>query len=476
MNERDRAILIEYRRRQLAKLGGFAHSYVPHVPTPKQRAFVHDESLEALYGGAAGGGKSDALLMAALKYVHVPGYAAILFRRTFSDLAKPGALMDRSRAWLLNTDARWNERDHVWRFPSGASLSFGFIDNDADKLNYQSAEYQFVGFDELTQFTSSQYTYLFSRLRKAGVNVPLRMRGATNPGGPGHLWVKRRYKLPDDVDMGTFYESEKGARFYPASLDDNPYIDRASYDLALDELEAIDQQQLRKGRWVQDAGLLVYAYDPNRDLVERLPVLPNGWKWRRVLGIDYGNVKATALVSMAFCLEYSNTVYIEASQKWTDLDPDDGAEVVQEWSKNYGYYERIVGDSGGLGKGYIVQANNRFALPIEPADKTDKLGSIKLINGATQKGRVKIVEPACEELITELEELLWKDEKKLEEKPGLENHACDARLYGWKETTAWMHKTKDRGPPKDSPEYHEQMDREAEQREIESAREEDETW
>lgn len=476
MNEYDRAILAEVLRRQRAKRSGFAHSYYPHEPTPKQRAFIDDDGLEGLYGGAAGGGKSDALLAAALKFVHVPNYAALLLRKSFADLALEGALMDRARRWLLASDAKWNDRDKRWRFPSSATLSFGYLENDADKYRYQSAEFQFIGFDELTQFTESQYTYMFSRLRRTNTAVPLRMRAATNPGGTGHKWVKRRWKLPDDVDMQRVYVGEDSAKFYPATLDDNPYIDRAAYELALSKLTQTDQAQLRKGRWVQDASMLVYAYDPTRDLVPALPQLPRGLRWRRVLAIDYGNVAATALVALAFCVEYSEEVWIERSQKWTDLDPDDAATTVRQWSKDYGPYERMVGDAGGLGKGYIVQAQRRFALPIDSADKSDKLGSIKLINGATEKGRVHIVEPNNPALIAELEELRWKNEQKLEEHPGYENHLADARLYGWKETTAWMHTKPLTGAEPGTPEHDEQLEREAEQAEIEAARREENEW
>lgn len=476
MNERDRAILAEFLRRQRAKRSGFAHAYYPHEPTPKQKAFLDDDSLEALYGGAAGGGKSDALLATAIKYAHVPGYSALALRKSYADLALPGALMDRSHKWLSGTDASWNGIDKRWRFPSGASLAFGYLENDKDKFRYQSAEFQCICFDELTQFPESHYTYLFSRLRRANVNAPLRMRAATNPGGVGHEWVKRRWGLSDDVDMGRVYTGPSGAKFYPAKLDDNPYIDRVEYDRSLSMLTLADQEQLRHGRWVQDASMLVSAFDRVRDLVRALPTLPNGWQWRRVLGIDYGNVDATALVVLAFCTDYSDGVWIEKSQKWTDLDPDDAAEVVRAWSKDLGGFERMVGDTGGLGKGYVVQAQRRFALPIEAAEKSDKLGSIKLLNGATEKGRVKIVEPANQELIKELEELRWKDEKKLEIYPGSEDHGFHAMLYGWKETTAWMHTKPVIGPPKGSREYHEQQEREAEQREIEAARREENEW
>src|SRR5688572_25485242 len=98
--------------------GSGAGGYVPETPSDTQRAFLALDTPEALYGGAAGGGKSSALLMAALQHVHVPGYAALLLRRTYADLSLPGALMDRAREWLMNTDARWNAQTKTWHFPS----------------------------------------------------------------------------------------------------------------------------------------------------------------------------------------------------------------------------------------------------------------------------------------------------------------------------------------------------------------------
>ena len=140
-----------------------------------------------MYGGAAGGGKSSCLLMAALKYVHLPDYSAILFRRTYSDLSLPGALMDRANEWLRGTDAHWQDQKKTWTFPSGSTLTFGYLDNENAKYRYQGSNFDFVGWDELTQFTESQYRYLFSRLRRsAGSDIPLRMRSASNPGGFGH--------------------------------------------------------------------------------------------------------------------------------------------------------------------------------------------------------------------------------------------------------------------------------------------------
>lgn len=196
---------------------------------------------EAFYGGAAGGGKSEALLMAAAQYVEVPGYSAIIFRRTFPDLAQPGAIMDRSKEWWLGTGAKWNEEQKAWRFPSGATIKFGHLENQNARRNYMGAEYQFVGFDECTQFPLDLYTFLFSRLRRRkGLNVPLRYRSASNPGGIGHEWVKQRFIIEG---------VENGRVFIPARIKDNPSIDEQEYTSSLNELDPITRAQLLDGDW-----------------------------------------------------------------------------------------------------------------------------------------------------------------------------------------------------------------------------------
>lgn len=255
--------------------------YVPHVPTIKQTAFLVLNELEVFYGGAAGGGKSDALLMAALQFVDVPGYAAILFRRTFTDLSLPGGLLERAEGWLRGTDARWAGLTHSWVFPSGASLSFGYLATEADKYRYKSAEFQFVGFDEGTQFSESQYRYLFSRLRRPSgltdadplAKVPLRMRMASNPGDRGHAWVKARFiprhRVAETGDFVGLVEAERAQErgeaietIYPlddqtgrrrifirAKLSDNPHLDQDSYRENLRRLDPLEAARLEAGDW-----------------------------------------------------------------------------------------------------------------------------------------------------------------------------------------------------------------------------------
>lgn len=228
--------------------------YIPHDPTIKQAEFLVDLRKEGMYGGAAGGGKSDALLMAGLQYVTEPDYASIIFRKTFTDLSLPGALMDRADEWLRGTDAKWKEKTKTWIFPSRATLTFGFLENEKDKFRYQGSEYQYVGFDELTQFTETQYRYLFSRLRRLeGSAIPIRCRGASNPGGAGHEWVKNRfitYKNEQGIIINPPEELSKRGRFFvPAKLQDNPYLDQEEYLESLGELDPVTQAQLQDGNW-----------------------------------------------------------------------------------------------------------------------------------------------------------------------------------------------------------------------------------
>lgn len=218
--------------------------YIPHLPTPRQIAFLRLECLDALYGGAAGGGKSDALLMAALQFVEVPGYSALLLRRTLPELRLPGGLIDRAFEWLNASGATWRAQEAKWVFPSGATLQFGYCEREQDVHRYQSSEFQFVGMDEATQFTERQLRYLFSRLRRrVDIPVPLRYRLASNPGNVGHDYVKGRYIThPDD------------RVFVPAKLDDNPHIDREQYLRSLAQLDPLTRQQLLAGDWDAVAG------------------------------------------------------------------------------------------------------------------------------------------------------------------------------------------------------------------------------
>jgi hypothetical protein len=411
----------------LKKAQSTTRSFTPHSPHPRQAEFLALDLREALYGGAAGGGKSDALLMAALQYVHVPNYSAILFRRTYQDLNLPGAIMARSHEWLAGTGATWNGTDKRWTFPSGAVLSFGYLDTDRDRFRYASAEFQFIGFDELTQFPEQWYRFLFSRLRRRqGVDVPLRMRAATNPGGLGHEWVRRRFIDPGD----------EARPFVPAKLDDNPSLDAGEYREALAQLDSTTRKQLEEGLWIRDAEGLVYKYSERQNVIDRAPECE-----RYVLGIDYGVRSPTAFVLVGW-RRHDPNVYVLRAWKKSGMSPSEAGEAALEIRDELALEDKtlaFVGDTGGLGAGYAEEAQRRFKLPIEAAEKTNKLGYVKLFNGDMERGRIKVVLPDCEPLTSEWLELPW-DEDRDKEASGFDNHCADACLYAWRRTHAYNQK------------------------------------
>lgn len=294
----------------------FPVAYCPHLPTAKQYRYLQTESIEALYGGAAGGGKSDALLMGALQYIDEPNYAALLLRRSFRDLNQPDALIPRSKEWLSGK-AQWNQQSQRWTFASGSTLTFGYLENPDDVYQYQGAAFQFIGFDELTQFRENDYRYLFSRLRRLQKSdVPIRMRSASNPGGRGHDWVKRRF-LSD--------AKEPDAEFVGATLDDNPYLDQSTYRQSLALLDPTTRAQLLSGNWdAGDSGIIDYAWILSCETDEPPPIMRRPEEY---IGIDVGRSKGRTCIwsfqragDILWTKELAVLQNVPFAQQFTEID------------------------------------------------------------------------------------------------------------------------------------------------------------
>lgn len=379
---------------------------------------------------------SDALLMAALQYVHDPRYSALILRRTYADLSLPGAIMDRAKEWLVPKGINWNDKDKRFTFPSGATLSFGYLDTDKDRFRYQGAELQFLAFDELTQFPEQWYRYLLSRLRRAkGSEVPIRVRSATNPGGIGHEWVKRR-----------FIEGDGTRAFIPAALTDNPHLDADEYRQALAQLDPTTRRQLLEGIWMRDSNGLVYQHT-EANVISEPPEKIDYY----VLGLDYGFTDATAFTIVGW-RDNDPCVYILRSYKKTGLTPSQAAEEVNMLSQNT-TFGRMVGDIGGLGKGYVEEARSRFSLPIEAAEKNNKRGYISLFNGALDNKTIKIVRGGCQQLLDEWAELPWTEDRS-GECDGFDNHCSDSALYSWRACPSYAERVPDKKPDYGTPEWH----------------------
>lgn len=400
--------------------------FCPQKPHPAQARFLALTQPEAMFGGAAGPGKSSALLMSALQYVDRPKYSGLLLRKTYKELSQTGSIMDRLGEWLRPTAARWNGDLYRWTFPSGARLTFGYCESYADVFRYQGPEYHFVAVDELTTWAEERtWTYFDTRIRRVkGDDTPLRMRAATNPGNVGHDWVYKRFVKPGDPSRP----------FLPALMSDNHSLNQAEYEAKLQNQPKVVRDQLLHGIWVKDTIGLVYSYDEARNSTQELPDLG---EWYAVLSVDLGSSEIRP--TTAFCITLwhpdHETAYTVRCWAEAGLIPSTIAERCHQVLELYPN-ARIVMDVGALGSGYANEMRQRHRLNIEAAQKKDKLGFRKLLNGALEQGRVVLLAPECAMLIDELTSLLWAPGG-LDSDKTQPNHCTDALLYGWRAAQSW---------------------------------------
>ena len=236
-------------------------------PQPKQAAFMRRSEDEALYGGAAGGGKSDALVIEALRQVDIPHYRGLIVRKTYPQLSE---LIDKTMQYYkpVFPKAKYNASSHVWTFPSGAKIYFGSMFRTQDKYNYQGKAFDFIGVDELTHFTWEEYSYLMSRNRPTGPGTVVYMRATANPGGIGHGWVKARFITPAPpgtrmvqlVDVkkpdGTVQQMRRTRVFIPSTVFDNKKLleNDPGYLGTLASLPEAEKQALLYGDWDSFSG------------------------------------------------------------------------------------------------------------------------------------------------------------------------------------------------------------------------------
>ena len=281
------------------------------TPQPKQIEFMQRPEFECLYGGAAGGGKSDALLAEALRQVHIPHYRAIIFRDTFPQLE---ALISRSYELYKRAfpKARYNASEKVWKFPTGAKIFFGYMQREQDKLNYQGKSYDFIGFDEVTHFSYEQYMYLFSRCRptgKSNENTRQYIRATCNPEGKGMGWVKERFITPakpmttlwEEVEVlspeGEMLNMKRDRIFVPSTVFDNKELlaQNPNYLATLAMLPEAERNALLYGSWDSFQGQVFREWkdDPEHyedrkwtHVIEPFKI-PQSWKIIRSFDFGY---------------------------------------------------------------------------------------------------------------------------------------------------------------------------------------------
>jgi len=316
-----------------------------------QTEFLAASEREVLYGGAAGGGKSYAMLADPLRYFGHPDFSGLLLRHTTEELRE---LIYKSQELYpkIWPGIKWSERKMQWTAPSGARLWMSYLDRDEDVLRYQGLAFSWIGFDELTQWpTPYAWNYMRSRLRSTAPDLPIFMRATTNPGGRGHSWVKKMFIDPSpanstfnavDIETGVdliFPEGHNKAgqplfkrRFIPASLVDNPYLAASGdYEAMLLSLPEQQRRQLLHGDWDIKEGAAFTEFTREHHVIAPFEVPHN---WRKFRACDYGYGSHTGVLWFTIAPDEQLIVYRELyvskvlatdlADMVLDLEQDDG--------------------------------------------------------------------------------------------------------------------------------------------------------
>jgi hypothetical protein len=262
------------------------------IPHPKQQLALKSNCFETLYGGARGGGKTDSGLVWLIYDISNPALRCLVIRRNADDLSD---WVDRARMMYNRFGATFAYRPAEIRFPSGAVIKTGHLKDENAFTKYQGHEYQRMLIEELTQIPDEKrYIQLISSCRSTNPELPAQIFATTNPGGVGHLWVKKRFI--DPARPMTIFRDKTSNRtriYIPATVDDNPTLveNDPSYVLQLDALKDVDKElwkAWRHGSWDVFAGQFFSEWRDDLHVVEPFPIPSN---WERYMAMDWGSNK-----------------------------------------------------------------------------------------------------------------------------------------------------------------------------------------
>jgi len=399
-----------------------------------QTDFLAASETDVLYGGAAGGGKSYAMLVDPLRYAHRGAHRALILRRSMPELRE---LIDKSRELYPKAfpGCKYKEVEKLWNFPSGAKIEFGFLERDADVYRYQGQAYSWIGFDEIThQATEFSWNYLASRLRTTDPEIIPYMRCTANPGGVGAHWVKKRYITPSPPNESFEGSDGLSRKFIPARLDDNPYLAHdGRYEQMLKALPPTQRRQLLEGDWEVAEGAAFTEFDRNVHIVDpfEIPI-----HWDRIKGIDYGYASESACVWGAIDRD-DNTLIIYRELYRKGLLATDLAQLITEMELNDpmsvpGVLDTAcwnrTGQTGPTVGETLVKAGHK----LRRADKNRVAGKIQIHEylKVQQSGRPKLqIFNTCPNLIRELQSIPLDKSNPEDVDTHAPDHAYDALRY-----------------------------------------------
>ncbi len=422
-----------------------------------QSSFLAASEREVLYGGAAGGGKSFAMLADPMRYMGHPQFSGLLLRHTTEELRE---LIWKSQELYprIYPGIKWSERKMQWQAPSGARLWFSYLDRDEDVLRYQGLSFSWVGFDELTQWsTPFAWNYMRSRLRSTAPDLPTYMRATTNPGGPGHVWVKKMFIDPSpagrafwatDIDTGDTLSYPKGhskegqplfkRRFIPAMLSDNPYLaEGGDYETMLLSLPEHQRKQLLEGNWDVAEGAAFPEFNRRIHVIKHEHI-PGNWVKFRACDYGYGSYSAV----LWFAVSPAEQVIVYRELYVSKVLAKDLAHMVMNCERNDGQIRYGVldsscwhrrGDTGPSLAEQMIMEGCRW----RPADRSagsrvagkNEIHRRLQLDDFTQEPRLVIMDN-CTNLIAQLPTLPLDKSNPEDINTKSEDHLYDALRYG----------------------------------------------
>ena len=405
-----------------------------HANEGPQTEFLAAGEKDVLYGGAAGGGKSYAMIIDPLRNCHRKAHRALILRRSMPELRE---MIDKSRELypLAFPGAKFKEVEKLWNFPSGAKVEFGFLERDADVYRYQGQAYSWIGFDEITHLpTEFSWNYLASRLRTTDPEIQTYLRCTANPGGVGSHWVKNRYISPSESNKSFLGKDGLTRKFIPAKLEDNPYLaEDGVYEQMLKSLPPIQRRQLLEGNWDVAEGAAFVEFDTLNHVITpfELPL-----QWERLKGIDYGYAsESCCLWGTVDANDGTLIIYRELYKKGltgeelgaiiTDMELEDPFSVsgvldTAAWA-NTGTTGPTVGES-------LIRAGHK----LRRADKNRIQGKIQIHEflKVRENGRPKLqIFNTCPNLIRELQSIPLSKTNPEDVDTHASDHAYDALRY-----------------------------------------------
>lgn len=428
-----------------------------------------DEVKELLYGGAAGGGKSEWILHRAWrKSREVAGHRTLILRTSFPELRR--SIIARSVVlYGTHTPAeempRYKSSEKEWHFPNGSVIEFGYCASEEDVAQFLSAEYDMICFDEMTQFTQSQYDLIRSRARTTVAKVRRGARphviGATNPGQRGHghakaifvdptnrgadspVWLVRdgdSWRRPFDDEI---FDEKKARRiaFVPSTVADNPHID-PEYIANLQTMPEKLRRRYLEGDWDNPEGMFFDEFNRKRTLPTGEEIawhviepfeIPSSW--HKIRASDYGFAAPFCTLWMAWDHDGRCYVYREAYR--ARLTPREQAKLVSDMQRSTEKIAKSVADPAAWAnkEGISVArqwADNGFRNTKAINDRVSGWARVREYLKPSDADQIPMVQifSTCENLIRTLPEMIHDDHKPEDLDTDLEDHAVDALRYG----------------------------------------------